>query len=267
MYFNSEIMKNTQKCILKVLFFLLLLGSLNPYIQAQLSTEDVVYLKDGTVYYGKIIDQKVGEYIKLEFIGGSILVVEQEKIEKITRKPTRYRSVRRERNYPVRSLHYHEKGLYKAVSGAFAFSESRWGGPFLDLSLNYRMGYRFSRYLGIGAGVGLDGYQAGMIVPLFADIHGDLFRKYKSPYYHFQFGYGLGATPGWNVTEIEGGMMGYGALGIKIRSKRKVEWAFSVGFKAQENLERQWIGGGREPNIIERDIVYRRILWQTSLFF
>ena len=272
MFFKNQIMNNLLYQTIRYLFFLILICKMSLHLNAQISTEDVIHLKDGTIYYGQIIEQKVGEYVKLELIGGSLMIIEQEKIDRITRKPSRYRSINRVMNFPVKSLYFHEKGVYKALATSFSFGEGRWGGVRLDMSLNYRLGYRFSRYLGVGGGIGLSDYRSGLIVPLFLDVHGDLLRKHISPYYHFQFGYGWGATSHWPVDEIRGGWMNYGALGVKIRTIKRLEWVFSLGYKSQQNLEIDRVGGNvwpqpLEPTLIEREVVYRGLLWQVSFFF
>ncbi len=61
---------------------ILLFSSLDGLAQTQL---DVVKLKNGKIYKGKIIEQDVSSHIKLELSGGSSLVFKNEEIEKITR--------------------------------------------------------------------------------------------------------------------------------------------------------------------------------------
>ena len=53
---------------------------------------DVVYLKNGSVLKGIIIEQKIGEYIKLEMYDGSVFVFENSKIDKIQKEKTSYLS-------------------------------------------------------------------------------------------------------------------------------------------------------------------------------
>ena len=46
--------------------------------------EDVIYLKDGSVIYGMIIEQKPNEYIKVKS-GKNIFVYQMDEIDKITK--------------------------------------------------------------------------------------------------------------------------------------------------------------------------------------
>ncbi|MBR1462226.1 MAG: hypothetical protein IJ604_02440 [Prevotella sp.] len=48
---------------------------------------DYVYLKDGTVIRGVITEQVPGKHVKVEMLNGSLFVLEEEKIEKISKTP------------------------------------------------------------------------------------------------------------------------------------------------------------------------------------
>lgn len=62
--------------------------------------------------------------------------------------------------------------------------------------------------------------------------------------------------------------MTYIGLGYKIRTRRKLEYIFSLGYKTQSTteLQNQW-GTGPEPILIERRRTYRGMVWQWALSF
>lgn len=51
------------------------------------STEDVVYLKDGSVVRGQIVEQVPGDYVRMQTIGGSVFVFEVSEIANIKKEP------------------------------------------------------------------------------------------------------------------------------------------------------------------------------------
>ena len=52
---------------------------------AQNRVEDVIYLKNGSVIKGQIIEQKIGEYVKIESYGGNVWVLETKTIDRIVK--------------------------------------------------------------------------------------------------------------------------------------------------------------------------------------
>lgn len=61
----------------------LLLGLLSASAQMR-PGQDVLYLKNGSVVRGSIIRQQPGEWVRILMVGGSVLVVRQQDIERIT---------------------------------------------------------------------------------------------------------------------------------------------------------------------------------------
>lgn len=45
--------------------------------------EDVVYVKNGDIFIGQIIESKENEYVKIELIGGSVFVINAVEIDSI----------------------------------------------------------------------------------------------------------------------------------------------------------------------------------------
>ena len=70
-----------------LILLVLTLLSIVPNAFAQMQNEDVVYLKDGTIVRGTIIEQIPNVSLKIKLKGGSVFVYEYEKIEKITKEP------------------------------------------------------------------------------------------------------------------------------------------------------------------------------------
>ncbi|MCW3126364.1 MAG: hypothetical protein JWO03_2022 [Bacteroidetes bacterium] len=76
---------------MKTRFIQILLLLLFPIIlSAQADMEDVIYLKNGSVYRGTIIEQKPGISYKIEIMGGSIISIVAADIEKVTHESRPY---------------------------------------------------------------------------------------------------------------------------------------------------------------------------------
>lgn len=258
----------------KFLFcFLFITGILSFILSNELEAqsmhmEDVVYLKDGSEIRGWIVEQVPNEYLKIELIGGSILVYRMEDVERIKKEPTRYKTIVRKVNRKKLPVMYRERGAYNFVTTSFMFNEGRWG-PRLDVSLLYRMGFRFNQYVGVGVGTGIEGYQGGAIVPFMAEVTGDAFKRRVTPFYLAQIGYGYGAATGWETTDFKGGLLMQYAIGAKLHTRSRAEWTVSLGYKYQDVEEtiEQWDWRGSRPTRIVRDRSIRGLALQFSIGF
>jgi len=229
--------------------------------------EDVVTLKDGTVIYGWILEQEPGKYVKMELVGGSILVVEQGKIEKIIREDSRFKRVSRSYNHKLTPILYRERGVYSYLSPQFSFRNSGDGSR-IDVGIHLRLGYRLNRFVALGGGVGIDNYEGGVYMPVYLEMSGDLLRKRITPHYQISAGYGYGASPNWPNNQIDGGFMSFAGIGYKIHTQTKLEWTAVAGYKMQESTEREnTFGGGITPGGILRNIRRQGITVQFSIGF
>lgn len=66
----------------KIFMLLLLLSSLNLSLSAQ-NMQEVVYLKNGSIIKGVVIEQVPGESLKIQTYDGSIFVYKMSEVEKI----------------------------------------------------------------------------------------------------------------------------------------------------------------------------------------
>lgn len=62
-----------------VFFILLIMNGL----VAQSNKSDAVYLTNGSILRGKIIENVVGKYVKIEMVGSSILVIAEQDVDHI----------------------------------------------------------------------------------------------------------------------------------------------------------------------------------------
>lgn len=227
------------KTVLKSIVFGMLM--LPMVVLAQNAMEDVIYLKDGSIYKGTIIETVPNMSYKIESREGNVYAVTVDEVEKITKekKPHQRQNygwgMRPWRNDSV-TYEPRKKGYFNEVQ---VLVENVQGG------VRMVNGYKFNRfaYLGIGIGVdrvfsnpfnprvnGLEKKElAGIYLPLYLFHAGDGPTKGRfTPFYAIEAGYAL-AFRGFgdsnrNVDDfgnrLRGGVMAGAGLGFKIRSKR-----------------------------------------------
>ncbi len=226
---------------------------------AQEGMEDVVYLKNGNVYRGIIIEQIPGESIKIKTVGGNIFSVAIADLQKITKedkieipRPPRPNYVNQNHGYKHLKDDSTRQKFPRKKRGYFFQSqlliEAVQGG------VRIVNGYRFNRFAQLGVGIGADfviaspseifrnmggdGFR-GNYLPLYLYFSGDILRTRVTPFYAFEGGYAWrfgGGFPfggGFDVADIRGGVMGGAGLGVRFNTKRKVNFSLlmNMNFK------------------------------------
>jgi hypothetical protein len=192
-------------------------------LSAQDDREDVVYLKDGSIYRGIIVEQIPGVSIKVETLGGNVFNVVIGDIVKITKEkkvavaaPAPPAPAPREtyggEGYGHDRFHHYHHYMMGDSNGKPQF-HVRKNGYFNTIQLlienlegGGRMvnGYRFGRlgYLGIGIGAdfifkdmhGNNDY-SGVYLPLYLHYGGDILKKRITPFYSIEAGYAMRMKP------------------------------------------------------------------------
>lgn len=254
---------------------------------AQNGMQDVIYLKDGSIYKGMIIETVPNVSYKIKSRDGNVFAVKVEDIEKITKEEGE-RSANRGYGWGYHrwrgdSATYapREKGYFNEVQ---VLIENVQGG------VRMVNGYKFNRfaYLGIGFGVdrvfsnpfnprvnGLEKKElAGIYLPLYLFHAGDGPTKGRfTPFYAIEAGYAM-AFKGFgdndrNVDDfgnrLKGGVIAGAGLGFKIRSKRHrghFSILFNVNYKQVNfNYDQLFLNqGGQVTATLEREGVGHLII-------
>lgn len=243
-----------------IVSFLLLLGSISVFAQKKM--QDVVYLKNGSILRGQLVNTENTATISILITGNNLLVFDAAEVDKITAEPKRTAPEIKKTGFANTT----ELGL---LAGGNNSSPA--------LSLITINGYTFNPYLTVGVGVGIqfwwDMYQGngwyyyngtGKIFPLFADIRGDVLPKSRiTPVYYVRAGYGFATSPN-EATNSKGGVMLGAGAGFKIRGSENIGWFLSVGYNYQKNYSEYPIWDG---SAIKTDLTLRRIALQTGISF
>ena len=230
---------------------------------AQEGMDDVVYLKNGNVYRGIIIEQVPGESIKVKTIGGNVFSVMIADLQKITKEdkivaPSAPRMDYGNNDYAQR-YSYHKgdstKQKFPRKKRGYFF-QSQLLIEAIQGGVRIVNGYRFNRFAQLGVGIGADfviaspselfrnidgdGFR-GNYLPLYLYFAGDILKTKVTPFYAFEAGYAWrfdgGGFPfgggGFNSSNIRGGIMGGAGLGVRFNTRRRVNFSLlmNVNFK------------------------------------
>lgn len=231
---------------------------------AQNNMEDVMYLKNGNVYRGSIIEQVPGVSYKVQIAGGSIFSVTVSEVEKITKEhpqPTQEVAAPRGEDdfhmMPSFMMHHRDTSRAPAyLRKRKPFSELEFRPGINNASIRIVHGYKFGRFGFVGIGIGLDAVSFskrmsdgknifdntdpnnGLYLPLYIHYSGEILRKRITPYYYLEAGYA--AHPNNPFTENHGnksygGPIAAAGFGVKFYSKGKASLALNMNVNFRSN--------------------------------
>jgi hypothetical protein len=190
------------------------------YALAQSNFIDVVYLKNGNVLRGKIIEQEVGKYLKIQLDERNILLFNSDEIIEIAKE------VVVDHDEPDTSEQTIEKNFPRGYQGIIEIGYIATAHGLDNGLLKAQMinGIRFKRLsLGLGAGIRYDvGSRFRPYIPVFLDIRTRFVPRRVSPFVALGCGYTF-------YPNYEGGLYLSPSLGIsfKLGSKFGIHMALS----------------------------------------
>lgn len=171
-----------------MLLLLLVLCSITTTIAR---TQDVVYLKNGSIIRGVIIEQIPNSSLKIQTDDGSIFAYKIGEISKITKEDSST-STRKSKSIGS-SLSFDGRGPELGYRGfadmGYNFGTGSYGEGRIELNTVH--GYQFMPYLFAGVGAGVHYYFDSEVVaiPIFADVRADILNNSISPFVEMRLGY------------------------------------------------------------------------------
>lgn len=198
-----------------VSFFILLLTG-NVYSQ---SREDVVYLFNGSILRGKIIENISGVKTTIEIVGRNIIVVPDSTIRMIL----------------VNQVIPWTKPENIASPVEMAANVNFYGGSKNSGGFTFITSYRFPFRLSAGAGLGIEWFNHQQI-PFVADIKYCFLKGRWAPYVYAQGGYAVPLSQEGDDewTEYHGGALAGIGAGMRINFSRRNALIFSMGYRYQK---------------------------------
>ena len=222
------------------LFMLLVFGSF-AFCMAQ-EMQEVVYLKNGSVIRGVIIEQVPGKSLKIQTNDGNIFAYEMAEVEKISKE----QATTETKNKQSSNLSNNgaKRGYRGFVEMGYTIGKNRWSGT-NRFELVTSRGYQFNPYFYVGLGTGVHYYhQADLIeIPIFADLRADFLNYGITPFVDFKIGYTVYDCTGLYISPTVGCRFGFKNMALNLgfgytMQKLPVENYFINGYveRGSENV-------------------------------
>jgi hypothetical protein len=210
---------------MKKILSLFLFALITTLSSAQSNYQDVVYLKNGSVIRGIIIEQVPNKSIKIETSDGSVFFYQLDEIEKLTKEAIQRKTW----------LALSNSGLQPGYRGIVELGyRSGIGYSGMDgFKLNIINGYQVNPYFFLGFGTGIRYYSDAQAsaIPLFADLRANFMDNKISPYLSLGVGYSFDPT-----NEFEGifGFLLNPNLGVSFKVSDKSAMNVGIGYEMQQ---------------------------------
>ena len=178
----------------KLLLVLTLLLSISTYVAAQNYTE-VVYLKNGSIIKGVIIEQVPNVSLKIKTGDGSLIICQMSDVTKITKEERYTRDYRKDTN-DRKAARNTLKGYKGFVDFAYIGDVSDYNASKIELSTTH--GYQFNNYFFVGGGVAFNYYTDADLyaAPIYANFRANFINKKVTPFADVKAGYAVGDIEG-----------------------------------------------------------------------
>jgi hypothetical protein len=252
-----------------IVFAVALFASLPITLFAQSDMEDVVYLNNGNVLRGIIIEEVPNKSLKVQIAGGSIFQVEMNEVARITKEsayhvPASLRDGQRGTTATAKSdtlprPYYEQKRRGYFFQSQILLELAQGGVRVIN-------GYRFGRFGHLGLGIGLDlsgpsitggfglysggiGAVNGPYVPIYLYYSGELLNKRVTPFYAVELGYAAALSNtqseeydayGYGSSEVRGGAMWGLGIGVRFKTKKRVNFSLLLNINAKNVSYREY---------------------------
>lgn len=212
-------------------------------------TEDVIYLKDGGVIRGEILEKNPDGFLKIETIGRNILVIEMEKVSEIKSEE------------PVRQKTFKSSG-YINRSGIDILAGNSNSTRFTMVN-----GYLFNPRFSAGIGVSFVHYDDPIsLIPVFLEFNFRLLKENSSPYLFLKSGYSfsLHTNDQMEINDHSGGFTFNPGMGVQLDLANGVGFYINMGYNV-DNLEYEFETFGLQT--VKEEFTFRRINIGFGLVF
>lgn len=247
-------MKNCKRIFLQLFFLLFLVVSGltidSEHVSAQSKTEDVIYLNNGGIFRGKILEINNDNTVKIETAGRNVFVVQMSEVDRITEETISM------------DIYYKTSG-YINTSGFELLAGADETSPYF-----YTMnGYQFNPRIAVGIGIGYIPYRDPLdLLPVYLQLNVNMVEANSAPFLFMKTGYNF-SIASENIHLIEnhnGGWMISPGMGIQFNVSSGFRWQISLGYNVNNaSFEEEEFN----ETIIETDLSYRRVAFGIGFSF
>jgi hypothetical protein len=198
----------------KIFFFLFIILTLSYKVSAQMHPHfhEIIYLKNGTVIKGIILEHLSDKSIKVKTEDKGEVIYKEEEVDHIVKE---FYDIRRK--------------------GYFNLTEITVGIGKTDASIGVSTvnGFIIKPHISLGIGAAYDYYMtAGSMVPIFADLRIAFHDRRFTPFIYGDAGYSFGVTSN-NNDQLKGGLYLNPGIGLKSYISKKSALLISIGARVQ----------------------------------
>jgi len=193
---------------------------------AQQNYQDVVYLKNGSIIRGIIIEQVLNVSLKIETADKSLLVYKMDEIEKILKEPVLNANTKSE------SSSGGKPGYCGIFNFGYGFGIGESSKYINSLYFDFINGFQVYPYFSVGLGTGVkvwfhkDMNEKPIFIPAFVSLKGHFLKGKVSPYLGIDLGYC------WEVSPITQGLglLFSPTLGFSCKIDKMSRISFGTGY-------------------------------------
>lgn len=219
-------------------------------LAGQSKTEDVIYLKNGSILRGEIVEQVENEFIRIEISGGNVFLIDFNEVEEIKSESKKT------------STYYKESG-YMNRSGLDVLQATNSSSPRFYM-VN---GYQFTPKFSAGFGIGFTPYNDPLtLIPFFVDFNFRLLEANYSPFFFLKAGYNFSVhhDEDFIIDEHRGGLLFNPGIGLQFNLSSGLGWYLNAGYNIDNSsYEFDWWGN----QTVENDHSFRRVNFGIGLSF
>lgn len=188
--------------------------------------QEVVYLKNGSIIKGIVIEQTPGVSLKIKTYDGSIFAYQMSDVEKITKEKSSESQFQKKSS----NIHYQNTRLIKLDYRGFidyGYTFGAGAGRGIDkVTFTTSHGAQVLPFLYVGAGAGINFYHKydNYTVPLFANIRTDILPTIYTPFFDVKIGYSIGGVSGFYFSP---------SIGCHFKDDKGSGWNIGVGYVMQ----------------------------------
>ena len=225
---------------IKYVFAIIFIITLNNVI-AQDNYEDFVYLKNGSVIHGLIIEQIPNQLIKIQTRDGNIFVYKIDEIEKMTREQNNAK--KSNANFEIKDL---KRSGFSNITEIY-MSVGGTGQNSALSGIQTINGYQINSKLNVGVGIGIEQISQSSnaigYIPLFADFRTYFLKNKLTPFFSTGLGYSFVINknyPHYPSVQLGGGLLINPSLGGKFFISKNTALNISLGYRYQQTSFKEY---------------------------
>ncbi len=186
---------------------------------------DVVFLKDGSIIRGSIIEYITNKHVKIETSDNTIWVFKHNEIDKINFNEAKTSN----KSSALKSGYFNFTDMGVLIGSGINERQA----PFSIMMVN---GYRFNQQISTGIGTGIEFFSTP-VIPVFIDTRYDFYQSSLSPFIFLKGGYSFQTGKDYYYYETnstQGGAMFGAGIGIRVSLGENAQFVASLGYRYQK---------------------------------